>query len=41
LAYEILGKVERSLLDQGAVKVWIATDALPDLTMMAEVPEVN
>lgn len=40
LAYEIIGQIEVQLKERmDATHVWIATDNLPDLTLMAQVPE--
>lgn len=39
LALGLLNDIEESLKMRGAQRVWIATDSLPDLVIMAEVPE--
>lgn len=39
IAYELLGRVEKTLIDLGATRVWISTESLPDLAVMCEVPD--
>ena len=39
IANAIIDDVERSLKEAGAIRWWISTDALPDLTLMAEIED--
>jgi len=39
IAHTFLEAVESTLDGMGATRVWISTDALPDLVIMAEVPD--
>ena len=40
VAYEALGRIERFITDQmGAQRTWVAHDKLPDLVVMADIPE--
>jgi hypothetical protein len=41
LVLDLLQQIEDSLRKRGATNVWISADSLPDLTLMAEIPEME
>lgn len=39
IAQDLLVEIEKLLIEHGASRVWISQDALPDLQIMASVPD--
>lgn len=39
IAHDLLTQIKELLTDAGATDVWIAHDHLPDLTIMARIPD--